>query len=230
MTQVGVLVLVLAGCQFSTSAGGTLRRGGGGGTANGESTTVTMPDLFQLTRAQADAAIHEAGITGELEIETNHGTCGSVVDHHVVELGHVCRQTPAAGNQTSSRLFVAIQLQDENPWHGELGGGRRWFLLPDLAGMTTDQARDKLHALGFTAGDHLRVSYVDEPGCKPNIVCRTYPEAMTRTDNTSDKLLFAGRPLDGPSARHDTPDVHAAHDGKASPPPAQKKSDLGDLF
>ena len=234
--------VVLAACQFSTSTtGGTFGRTGGGGGeggGGGGSHTVTVPDLFQLTQAQAEAAIRKAGITGELQLETNHGICGSVVEHQVVELGHVCRQAPAAGQQTSSSLFVTILVQTENPWHGDLGGGRRWFLLPDLAGMTVDQARDKLRALGFTASDRLQISYVDEPGCKPNIVCRTYPEAMTRTDTTSDKLLYAGRPPETaqrpqaptPPAPTGSGDATAPTGPTPPTPPPAKKPDLGDLF
>jgi beta-lactam-binding protein with PASTA domain len=230
--------LLLAACQLTTSSGahfggGGTSSGGGGGTSSGgddrvsgASTghTVTVPDVFNLTRPQAEAALRSAGITGNIELDTNHGSCGSVVDGKVVELGHVCRQAPAAGQQTSSTLFVTLMLQEENPWHGELGGGRSWYLLPDVVGLPLDQAFAKLKAAGFPSMDVFHVYYVQRADCKPGIVCEMVPRALERADNSSDKNLTVGQPAD----RHLDPD-HRPKPTTAPTTPA-KKPGLGDQF
>ncbi len=86
-----------------------------------------------------------------------------------------------------------IRVQTENPYRGDLGGGRFWFLMPDFVGTSVDSARAKLKELGFT-GREVGISYVDRPDCAPSTVCETIPEGLTRTDNTSDKLFYVGRP------------------------------------
>ncbi len=44
-----------------------------------------------------------------------------------------------------------------------------------------------------------------DPSCKPNIVCRSFPEGMTRTDTTSDKVFYVGRSPVGPTVPPATP-------------------------
>jgi beta-lactam-binding protein with PASTA domain len=119
-------------------------------------------------------------------------------------------------------------VQTENPYRGDLGSGRFWFLMPDLVGNQLDQARAKIRDLGFTSKE-VEISYVDRPGCGPNVICETYPESLTRTDNTSDKRFYVGRPIDRVEPQRQTP---ARPDPKQppakQPPPTQKKPD--DIF
>jgi hypothetical protein len=234
MKHVAWCGLVLAACQFSSStSGGGVHYGGGGGddraSGAGTSHPVTVPNLFGLTRPEAEAALRAAGITGQLELNQNHGSCGSAVDKHVVELGHVCQQAPAAGQQTSSTLFVSVMIQDENPWRGELGGGRTWYLLPDVVGLPLEQAYAKLKGAGFPSMEVFHVRYIERADCKPNLVCEMFPEALTRSDNSSDKTLTVGQPRD----RQVDPDGRPK--ARTGPPPQapqapQKKPDLGDMF
>lgn len=198
-------VVVLAGCQFSTST--TL--GTGPRTTSGESQNLTMPNLMLMTQAEAEAAVRAAGFERAPEVD-NNSLCGSVVDKKIVDRGRVCSQAPAAGQVTFSRTPITIRVQTENPYGGELGGGRKWFLMPDLVGADVDQARSRLKQLGFVSKE-VNVSFVDRPGCKPNVVCETYPEGLTRTDNTSDKLFYVGKPPDAPKPA----------DPKKPPPPGK---------
>lgn len=228
MKVMGVCVLGVAACQFSAAAhfGGDKRVGGGG-----DSHSVTVPDLFGMTKDEALAAMRGAGITGELEVGMNQGLCGSVVDGKVVELDRVCRQQPAAGQVTSSTLFVSVTLQTENPWRGDLGDGRHWYLLPNVIGLSLDQAYAKLRAAGFTTMDVFHIRSVDQASCKPNIVCEMYPDPMTRADNSSDKMLTVGA-----LEQQTDPGQPPVQGNSKGPPPASaqtlpaKKSGLGDLF
>jgi hypothetical protein len=65
--------------------------------------------------------------------------------------------------------------------------------MPNLVGMSLEQARAEMRRVGFREEHRVRLQWVDEPGCKPLTVCRTYPEAMNRSGAHSDKIIFAAR-------------------------------------
>lgn len=187
------LVLVLSGgCAASTSFS-SVRIGNAGPERrpDGAAGTAIVPNVVLLPRAQAEAVLRNAGFTAPVELDTS--ACGSTVDNkHVVELGHVCYQMPAAGRQGSTRIPVTLRVQHEDPWRGAYSSGRTWFLMPDLAGVPVETARARLRAAGF-AKEPL-ISYVVEAGCRPNVVCRTTPEPLSRADSSSDKVLVVGQP------------------------------------
>jgi beta-lactam-binding protein with PASTA domain len=188
-----------------------------------------MPNLVLMSREEAIAALRREGFSRDVNFDTS--LCGSTVDNTtVVELGRVCYQTPAAGHQASTGSPVSLRVQSENPWRGELGSGRFWFLMPDFAGTSLDAARAKLRGLGFVAKEP-KISYVEEAGCRPNIVCRTSPDRFSRTDTTSDKLLFVGQPPPGPVDPSAKPSTGAAvpsapSSKPAEPPPTTKPADI----
>ena len=200
------LALPLTGCVGSANFSSYGPRGPGGSpgpaggqggstspTGSGDSRPAMVPNLALMTQAEAEAALRQAGFTQPVTIDTS-SSCGSTIDNKaVVELGRVCYQMPAAGRESSTGVPVSVRLQTEDPWRGSLGGGRFWFLMPNLGGVPLETAKAKLRALGFTAKEPV-ISYVQEPGCRPNIVCRTSPDALTRTDGTSDKVLVVGKP------------------------------------
>jgi beta-lactam-binding protein with PASTA domain len=189
-----------------------------------------MPDVVMMTRDDAVAALRQAGFSREIAFDTS--SCGSTIDNtKVVELGRVCYQAPAAGHQTSTGSPVSLRVQRENPWRGALGNGRSWFLMPDFAGMSLDAARAKLRELGLTSKEPI-IGYVEEAGCRPNTVCRTSPDRLVRTDDTSDKILYVGQPPGG-LRRGDQSAVGAEasqQPGKPKeptpPPPATKPADI----
>lgn len=195
----GWLVVLLAGCKLSATGsllGPTPATTSGtpapGRPASSGSELVTMPDLFLMTRAEAEAAVARAGFERGVGLDTS-SICGSAVDGKVIELGRVCSQSPAAGQKNSPRVPIRIRVQHESPWRGQLGGGRSWFLMPDLVGVPVEQAKQKLRSLGFVSKE-VKIAYVDDRGCAPNTVCKTVPEGLSRADNTSDKLFYVGRP------------------------------------
>jgi len=85
------------------------------------------------------------------------------------------------------------------------------------------------------------VAYVDERSCASNTVCRTYPEGLTRTDNTSDKLFYVGRPPELARPADPKPPTLAADPKQPATKPATTTTDpkqpgqpkppsVGDLF
>lgn len=193
---------------------------------SGESRNLTVPDVTFMTRAQAEAAIARAGFASPPSIDDG-SLCGSTVDKKIVELGHVCYQHPPAGRQQGARIPIRIRVQTENPYGGDLGGGRRWFLLPDFVGVHIDQAKARIKELGFTAKE-VKITYSDDPSCKPNIVCKTIPEGLSRTDTTSDKLFYVGRPPEPPKPA--PPSTTPTTTTPAAPTTTPATPSMGDAF
>ncbi|HEY4244019.1 MAG TPA: PASTA domain-containing protein [Kofleriaceae bacterium] len=219
MGRIGMVAL-LAGCQMAT-AGSTLGPHGGG-----DAGEHAVPQLFGMTHAQAEAAARAAGFTPPLEDETQ-AACGSLVDGKVVELGTICGQQPVAGQAARADMTIRVRVQRENPWRGVGSNGEGWFLMPPVVGLTLDDARTKLRTAGFSVADRIHVTAVEDPACRPNVVCRTYPDAMTRSSLSSDKSLVIGM---DPTTRPPAPPAPPPTENGAPPPPAPKQTSLGDLF
>lgn len=161
---------------------------------------ITVPDVFDLPKDQAITALRGAGYQGELSEAS--GRCGSVVNGRVIEIGHVCAQQPAPGSVQGARLPIALRVQDEDPWHGDVGRITEWSLMPRLVGMAVDAARAELLRIGFRDNDRVQVQWVDRPGCKPLTVCETYPEAKERAGVHSGMVLSVARdPSASPATR-----------------------------
>jgi len=185
-----------------------------------------VPALFGMTRPQAEAAARAAGFAGPLEEETQVA-CGSLVDGKIVEEGTICHQEPVAGQLAHTDMTIRVRVQRENPWRGTSSNGEGWFLMPPVVGLTLDEARTTLRAAGFSAADRIHVSAVEDPACRPNVVCRTYPDAMTRSSVTSDKSLVVGM---DPNAKPPLSPPPPPTEGSPAPAPAPKQTSLGDLF
>jgi len=166
------------------------------GRASGADTSgqVTIPDVFKLPRAQAIAALRKAGVQGDIDEET--GLCGSLVNGRIVELGEVCQQQPVGGRVQGARLVVSITVQTEDPRRGDIGKITEWRLMPDLAGKTFDQALATMRSAGFTDDAQLQQTWADETSCKPNVVCRQYPNAMARAGLHDGKVVYLGADRD----------------------------------
>ena len=152
-------------------------------------TSATVPNVFDMTQADAEAALKKAGFEGRITLD-KQSSCGSVVNGKIIELGRICNQSPAAGQTMGTKRSLTIRVQHENPHRGDLSNGRFWFLMPDLTGMEADAARAKLKELGAAK----EVKVFQDKSCKPNIVCKQNPRALTRADNTSEKSVTVGVP------------------------------------
>jgi beta-lactam-binding protein with PASTA domain len=181
---------LISGCAVSTSLERSVSSPGG------DDGKITVPNVFDLPRNEAIAALRAAGYQGDVSDAT--GLCGSVIDGHVIELGHVCDQQPRAGTVQGARLPIELRVQSENPWHGSAGQITEWYLMPRVVGMPVDQARAELVRTGFVHQELANIVWVEQPGCKPLTVCETYPKAMQRHGVNDGLTLSVAR---DPSAR-----------------------------
>ena len=82
--------------------------------------------------------------------------------------------------------------------------------------MPLDEAQRRMHAAGFTDA-RTHVDERDDAECKPRVVCRTYPEALERAGQDSDRYLTVG--LDpAERATPPAPDTDAASPSSEPPP------------
>ncbi|MEQ1735423.1 MAG: PASTA domain-containing protein, partial [Rhodoglobus sp.] len=120
-----------------------------------------MPDLFKMKRDDAVAALERSGYRGSIVWDDQ--LCGTLEQGQLVETGEVCRQRPASAQVVSVRQSVSILVQREDPRHGNVGAFGEWHLMPEVVGMSLDEAQSAMHAAGFT-DDRTRVEVADEPG------------------------------------------------------------------
>lgn len=185
---VAIGVLPFVGCVATTSQFGVSSSSSSDSGASGQ---VTIPNVFKMKKEQAIAELRRAGVRGDIDEDTS--LCGSVVDGHVVEQGEVCYQHPPGGRGQGSRIVVSIRVQTENPWHGNVGTHNEWRLMPKVIGMTIDQARAEMLRVGFQRDDRVQLVIADEVECKPNIVCRQYPDPLDRAGINDGKIVCVGR-------------------------------------
>ncbi len=180
-------------------------------TANSDG-TVTIPNVFKMKKDDAVAALRRAGVQADIDFEDS--LCGSTFDGKIIELGEVCYQHPAAGHRQGARLVVSLRVQTEDPRHGDIGRNTEWRLMPNLIGMTYDQAVAAMRSAGFEHTEKIGTTIDDDdPNCKPNLVCRQYPDVLVRAGLEDGKVLYMG------AAPPDTRPPVATHDPAPQPQP-----------
>jgi hypothetical protein len=180
-----LFLVPLAACVSTTSFSTSGPRGGD---ANGQ---VTIPNVFKLPKEQAIAALRRAGVQGDIVEDSS--LCGSVVEGRIIERGEVCYQHPPGGRVQGARLVVSLRVQSEDPRHGNIGKVNEWRLMPKLVGLTYERALAEMRRAGFESDDRVQHVWADEPTCKPNIVCRQYPEPMERAGLADGKVVYVGQ-------------------------------------
>ena len=188
---------------------------------------ITVPNVFAMSRDRAVEALRRAGVQGSVSDDSS--LCGSVTEGRVIEVGQVCYQHPPPGRVQGARLSVSLRVQTQNPWHGNQGRPNEWRLMPNVIGMSLEHARAVLQRVGFTREDRLSMVWVDEPGCTPLTVCRTYPPPMERAGLSSSKFIYAGRdpdakpkvekPAEPDRASEPTPPATTPERGPSEPQP-----------
>lgn len=119
-------------------------------------TGIAVPSLYGESRAEAEAAVREAGLAvGEVEELASAET----------EVGRVLAQDPLPGQQLRPGAAVSFAVS----------GGPPELRVPPVTGMAPGTARDLLESVGFQVS--LRqVEALDVP---PGLVAGTEPEAGT---------------------------------------------------
>ncbi|MCE9573526.1 MAG: hypothetical protein K8W52_10245 [Deltaproteobacteria bacterium] len=219
------VVTGLWACSLSSQLGGhSVSTSGAGPTSSEDPGVFTVPDLFAMSRADAVAALQRAGHRGTVEDDT-HNSCGSAVDGTVIELGHVCRQQPAAGGRMTASLPMTLLVQSEDPRQGRLGETMEWHLMPDVVGMPADRALAALRQAGFTGPEADNFREVADSDCQPGIVCRQFPAPLTRA------LLRSGHSFTmGALPKPEAPPAQAGVDAGVPTPSDAGTADPGSLF
>jgi beta-lactam-binding protein with PASTA domain len=186
-----ILAILAGGCSIGTSLGSgqgssTTPASTGAGSAAAEPTYVVLPDLTGLGEADARARLASAGVTGTIYVEDDARCTGK----SAFAEGQVCAQHPRAGARQSSRLAVTLSITGSSERGGQPGTSSEWVKMPDVVGMTVEQATAVLEQAGFT-----KIQVQPEPAdCAPNIVCKQNPPAGSRARLHMLKTLFIALP------------------------------------
>ena len=200
LTTVLALALASAGCSFAVGGKGSATPAGQptapAATTTTDSTTsgnrgpaaaapqyVTMPDLTGMTEAEARKTLTDLGLTGNVYTRDNTGCERKMT----IEAGKVCGQKPAAGARQSTRLAVTLDLAASTE-HGNQGSSTEWIAMPNVIGMSPDQATDTLEQAGFT-----KIKVEASSKCsQPDVVCDQSVRPGERGTLHLLKVLYVG--------------------------------------
>jgi serine/threonine-protein kinase len=137
-----------------------------------EPQTTPVPSVVNLAEADAAAALTDAGFNPVRQSEASD----------TVAEGLVTRTDPTAGTEAEDGSDVSY-------W---VSAGPNSVTLPDLSGLTQDQARDQIEELGLTVG---AITQADEPDQPEGRVLRSDPangQAVT-ADQPVALIISSGR-------------------------------------
>ncbi|WP_370524171.1 Stk1 family PASTA domain-containing Ser/Thr kinase [Cellulomonas sp. APG4] len=120
---------------------------------DGAPETVEVPDVTNQTQAEAVAALEDVGLRAKPVTERSTD----------VEAGLVISTDPAAGEEAEVDSEVTVVVS----------GGPEAVTVPDLSGMTQDQARAALESAGLTGS--VSVDTEDSPTVEEDRVTRSEP-------------------------------------------------------
>ena len=171
----------------ATNAGGGASAGGGEGAAPAPAPggKLTVPDLRGKSFADAVAIVKRAGFAYELEQEPLG------CDNDKPANGTVRCQNPDAGATVDVHAFVRVEIYQERDRSGELVRAQT----ASLIGLTVDEAKKKLAAMGYTG--HLEI-FEDKAAptrCKRGTVCRVHPDELGK-DAPLDLTISTAAPLE----------------------------------
>ncbi len=120
------------------------------------SDSVVIPDVTNMTPEAAQDAVEALGLVWELD--TNK------VNSDSVEEGKIAKVNPSAGKKVKKGSTVK----------GTVSSGKKTVTVPDLTGMTQDQAREYLAQVGLQVGN---VQTSDDPGQSAGKILSSSPAA-----------------------------------------------------
>ncbi len=124
----------------------------------GEPGIVTLPDTVGKLKADAEAALHAAGIA-DVRTDNDPGTVDFAVDK-------VCSQVPGGGHETRASLPVVLRYC-KGPVHLE---DKR----VNLVGLKIEEAKQRARAAGFTG--QIEVIEAGDVSCSMGTVCAVSPD------------------------------------------------------
>jgi serine/threonine-protein kinase len=153
--------------------------------ADAPAAKLTVPSVFNLTQAKAEAKLRAAGFLVVVSTATNQAPKGIVVD-----------QSPQSGEQHPRNTSVTITVST----------GPGDATVPDLRGFTEDSAKAALASSGLTVG---KVESVDNPNLDKGKVVETVPKAGESVAAGSSVVLKVS------SGKVKVPDVVGSNRGDA---------------
>jgi serine/threonine-protein kinase len=131
---------------------------------------AVVPNIMGLSKERAEAALTKAGFFPDVDSASGDPADDASFEdcYNGTHAGTVCAQLPAAGTHASKQDRVTAML-------GE-AADEKVIVMPDLTGMTLDQAQATLKKLGFFSARPVS-NYSD--ACKPKVICaQHFPAGM----------------------------------------------------
>jgi serine/threonine-protein kinase len=138
--------------------------------ATADPAQVVVPDLAGLTQAQAEAAIKKAGLFPDVGDASGDSHDDAALENcfNGTHVGTVCAQAMKPGTHADRDARLTAMI-------GEAADGKV-LVMPDLTGLTLDQAQAKLKQVGFFS-PRPASNYSD--ACKPHVICaQHFPAGM----------------------------------------------------
>lgn len=120
------------------------------------SDSVVIPELINMTPEAAQEAVEALGLVWELD--------ANKVDSDSVEEGKIAKVNPSVGKKVKKGSTVK----------GTVSSGKKTVTVPDLTGMTQDQAREYLTQVGLQVGN---VQTSDDPSQSAGKILSSSPAA-----------------------------------------------------
>lgn len=170
MGIIGAIILVIAICFIIGRTVGLFGNNGLGGNQSEPQTEsqneteppvqISMISLKFMTEAEAANKLREAGITEEAGFRITFSQRASEENN---DEGLVIDQDPVEGTMLSAGALVTVYISS----------GKETFTLDGFAGLTLEQAKNKLGANGLTLTD---INYEEDSTVREGLVIRTLPE------------------------------------------------------
>jgi serine/threonine-protein kinase len=132
---------------------------------------AVVPDVTGMTKDQAEAAIRKAGLFPDVDDSPSGDSSEDAALESCfngTRAGTICAQDLAAGSRVARDTRVTAML-------GE-AADEKVLVMPDLTGLTLDQAQAALAKVGFSQ-PRPASNYSD--ACKPKLICaQHFPAGM----------------------------------------------------
>jgi len=154
-----------------------------------------MPDLLGKTPEEAEKILRDAGF--DLRGFDNSGIrYGCDYDRHKsYPLQTICYQRPVPGYLTPVYLRAEYEVERSQGNRGDIGLPTEYIFMPEVRGMSLDEARKVLRGAGLPVEKHFTVEVASEyDRCEYDVVCQTSPGPKMRKALTQRGSIKVGRP------------------------------------
>ncbi len=150
-----------------------------------------VPDLYGLTPDVARQQVKTAGFDPEkfIVLDAQFG-CRYADEIDMVTQGTICNQEPSKDAVVDVTREIKVTIERDTFEHGSVGTTSEWRRMPDVLGMSKDEALATLTRAGFKASE-FRIDL--QQGCSLNAVCDTTPPPRGRKVHAREGVLTIGQ-------------------------------------